>query len=156
MLGVQLMPSLNWSSQVEKMIIKVQSAVIKLVNTELTMYQAFMQFNTYLKPSVYYSAGIIQITEAQDYRIRQICKQPLLKKLQMNIKILNEVLYMRRNAFGLGFIKLTTVVAMAIMKSFISHCRLQTEICNLIKFNIEAKMLETGIPMFPYQMDSKY
>ena len=59
MLGVQLIPSLNWSSQVEKMITKVQSAVIKLVNTELTVYQAFMQFNTYLKPSVYYSAGII-------------------------------------------------------------------------------------------------
>ena len=74
----------------------------------------------------------------------------------MNTKIQNKVLYMRRNAFGLGFIKPTTAVTMAIMKLFISYCQLQTETCNLIKFNIEATMLEASIPKFSCQIDSKY
>ena len=63
---------------------------------------------------------------------------------------------MRRNTFGLGFIKPKIVVVIAIIKLFIGYCQLQTETYNLIKFNIEVIILEIGILKFPYQMDSKY
>ena len=45
---------------------------------------------------------------------------------------------------------------MAIMKLFIGYCRLQIETYTLIKYNIEAIIIEVGIPSFLYQIDSKY
>ena len=59
MLGVQITLSLNWNGQVKKIIKKVQESVIKLINTTLIVYQVFIYFNIYLKPSTYYGSRII-------------------------------------------------------------------------------------------------
>ena len=72
------------------------------------------------------------------------------------MKLLNEILYIRCSALGLGFTKPRTTIVIAIMKLYIGLIRLKTAILQLIRHNIEATLLEIGFSKFLYYIETKY
>ena len=57
---------------------------------------------------------------------------------------------MRHSILSLGFTKLIMAVVIVIMKSHIGHIHLKTATLQLIRYNIEATLLEIGLPNFLY------
>ena len=57
---------LDWSGYFKKMKEKLYKSIVKLMDMAINVKQVHIYFNVYLLISMYFSAGIIQLNEAQE------------------------------------------------------------------------------------------
>ena len=60
-LGVYINPLLCWKGQFEVMRKKLYILIIKLMNTDINLYQAVVYYNIYMIKSVYFGYGIVEL-----------------------------------------------------------------------------------------------
>ena len=78
MLGVYIIPTLCWNGQFEVMRKKADESIIKLINTNINIDQAYTYFNVYFTTSIYFRTGIVQLNEKQEAELKRIYKVLIL------------------------------------------------------------------------------
>ena len=68
-----------------------------------------------------------------------------MKKLGLSIKFLQNLMHVRKNALGLGLIKLSTITAMMKVKTHMRNKRFNRKSIQSIQLYEESKMIKTGI-----------
>jgi len=91
----------------------MNTSVIKLMSTSISITQAYMYFNIYLCSSVYFGADIITLNKQQCRELKRIYEEPILVKLKLSQKMPKDILYIHCSALGIGLITPETVVAIA-------------------------------------------
>ena len=81
MLGICMLPTLNWDRQFQEVKIKMEESIGKLSNTLLTAQLAHSCVNSCFMSKVYFGCGMMSMTDAQDAELRRSCERPLAKKL---------------------------------------------------------------------------
>ena len=117
----------------------MQTVIEKLNNTNIKTPITYIIFNAYLIKSVYFGCGIIELSNKQDKILQSIHENTILVKLNLGWIFWRSILCTRKIAIGVGLIKLSTTIAMLVMKLCIGYYRAKTIIVKIL--NTQNKML---------------
>ena len=90
---------------------KLKDSIIKLKNTTIIAPLIHIYFNTYLLKAVYFGYGIIELIPKQESVLKKLYESTILQKFGLSKNMSRQILYARKNAFGLGLIILSTAIA---------------------------------------------
>ena len=95
--------------------------------------------------SVYFGSGIIELDEKEEIELMRIIELALLRKMSLSTKFSRTVMYESQNILGLGFMKLSTMIAAQMIKIHVGNVRLETKTSILIKSLNKYNIVESGI-----------
>lgn len=70
----------------------------------MNKFQVYIFFNMYMIRSIFFGMGIVDITKAQNNKLKKMYKLPIARKLNVGNKFPKKMMYMRRNSLGVGLI----------------------------------------------------
>ena len=95
----------------------------KLNYTGINPYLMHMHFNAYLMKKVFFGCGIIELKDQQDRVLRKMHETTIANKLRLGNNFLRAALCSRKNAIGIGMIKMKTVMTMLVCKLHMGNVR---------------------------------
>jgi len=153
-LGIYITPSLCWDRYFQSIRKKAHKLIMKLMNINIAIDQAYIYFNIYFLLSVYFGVGIISLNEKQEKEIKCIYKELILRKLGLSIKYLKELLYERRGTLGVGFLSSNTALTITSLKLYIGNQRMQSRVSELINVNEQYNHILSGSQLYPIAVNT--
>ena len=144
-LGVIYTPAADWNPQFEVMKEKMVEIIGKLMSTSVKHYQVHMFYHTYMVIKVCFECAVMELTDKQEDELREIYEIPILKKLGLSITYPRALLYVEREAMGLGLLRPNTILAQLSIKMFVGHGRIKSATHNSICVLHETIQFNAGI-----------
>ena len=76
--------------------------------------------------------------------LKKIYEPVILRKIGLSKKFSRYVLYSRRTALGIGLMSPRTIMDVLVLKLYVDHNRMESEVARMIKVNEENEMLHYG------------
>lgn len=114
---------------------KLHTAMSKFCSTTISVPNTYVFFNMCLITQVCFGCGIIILTLKEEEMLMKISKLMLLGKLGLSDRFLRKILHTRKSELRVGIIKLSTAIAIFLLKSYFSHKRKEDRISNTIAIN---------------------
>ena len=85
-LGVYLDPTLKQKDQFKYIRNKIEKLIIKLIKTNIMVYQVCIYFNIYIIINIFHSCRLLIFNNRQLQDLKNIYKIPIIKKLDLSKK----------------------------------------------------------------------
>lgn len=109
-------------------------AVKKLTAYTIHPSEVRLFFYAYLIKSVFFGAGVIELSDSQCLELRWIYEGPVLQKMGLSEKFPRSLMYVDVRSMGLGFLTPTTIMHQLKLKLFVGYTRLRSDTYNLIAY----------------------
>ena len=73
--------------------------------------------------SVFFGCRVIELHPKEERELQRIYEEPILVKLGLSKKYLRAVLYTRKSALGISFMKPSTIIAILKLKQYVGNKR---------------------------------
>ena len=144
-LGVFMSPALDWKDEFSYVKRKMETSITKLMNTELAIYQVYMYFNVYMLTNVFYGCGIVKFTEEEIRVLKDIYEKPMVQKLSLGVNFPRKLLYVRKDALGVGLMEPQTVIDLLAIKLYVGNKRREQELGGIINVHEDMGFWDSGL-----------